>query len=209
MQLVATNPSRKSQQVWLKFSDDTLLPLKIDDLALLNLKKFVEISDDTFAKIQMLSSQYLILEYCLRQITISPKVEFILRQKIKQYIHRLNFKYGLPIAVLTNQVDSIIEKLKNNNLLRHQDFFDHLIRKYPKKSSLELNYLLKSKGISLQISTNSELEIDKIKKLISKKYSRIDLSDYMSKNQLISKLSRKGFPIEFIKTAIDEIASIS
>jgi SOS response regulatory protein OraA/RecX len=208
MQLVATNPSRKSQQVWLKFSDDTLLPLKIDDLAVLNIKKFVEISDDTFAKIQMLSSRYLLLEYCLRQIAISPKVESVLRQKIRQYIHRINFKYGLPSPVMANQVDSIIDKLNNDNLLSHQDYFDHLVRKYPKKSSMELNYLLKSKGISLQISVNSEQEIDKIKQLISKKYSRVDLSDYMSKNQLIAKISRKGFPIEFIKTAIDELSFI-
>ena len=208
MQIVAINPSRNSQQVWLKFDDDSLLPLQIDDLVNLKLTKFSDISLDTYKNILEHSAKYLQLEYCLRQIAISPKIRKILEQKLRIYNLRLTHKYSFSADLLNSLTQTTLSKIDTLGLLDEQVYVDHIIRKYPKKSSFEISYLLRRQGINYTPQPNSAIEISKIKQLISKKFSSVNFSDYNSKNKVLSNLIHRGFALEFIKIAIDEITQL-
>ncbi len=204
MQIITISPSRKSQQVWLKFDDNTLLPLKVDDIVRLKIVKFTDISNESYQVIQHASACYLLLEYALRQVAISPKVEQVIRQKLKEYCRRITMKYSLPSDILPSIIEDTISRLVDDQLLDEAEYVRYLVKKFPKKSSSELVYLLRRLGVKHQLPVNSDVEKDKILSLINKKYRSIDLTDYIQRNKLISRLSRKGFPIEFIKSAIDE-----
>ena len=204
MQIVAISPSRRSSQVWLKFNDQSFIPLRVDDLVVLKIKKLIDLSEDQYQNILSHSVGFLLSEYCLRQIAISPKVESILRRKLRLYCPKIIKKYNYPTDIVTTEQEQVIHKIKESNLLDEQKYIDYVIRKYPKKSISEINYLLASLGIDQKINVSPESEINKIKELIAKKYKIADLADYNTKNKIISRLYRKGFALEFIKTAIDE-----
>ncbi|MFA5894684.1 MAG: RecX family transcriptional regulator [Candidatus Shapirobacteria bacterium] len=209
MQIITISPSRKSQQqVWLKFDDGTLLPFKVDDIVRLKLSKFTDISSDFFQTILVASATYLLLEYSLRQIAISPKTEKSLQQKLKIYCQKLKFKYNFSLDLIYPLIDSTVQRIVDDGLIDNQGYVDHLLRKYPRKSSAEISYLLRQQGITYAPKLDSSVEITKIKNIIIKKYSSYNLADYNVKNKLVSNLARKGFPIEFIKTAIDEIGEV-
>ena len=204
MQIIAINQSRKPQQVWLKFSDESLLPLKIDDLVNLKLVKFIDISTDAYHSIQAYSAKYLLLEYCLRQIAISPKIRKILEQKLKIYNLKLVYKYSFDRDLLASLVNPTIDKTASLGLLDDQTYIDYLVRKYPKKSSTEINYLLRRLGLNYRCQPDRNTEIVKISRLLEKKYQSVNLRDYHDKSKVIANLIHKGFPLELIKAAIDE-----
>lgn len=208
MQIVQISPSRRSNQVWLKFDDQSLLPYKIDDVVIQKLKKFTDISGDLYQCILETSAKHLLSEAALRHLAISPKTEKVLSQKLQQYSSRIIVKYNYPSSLLNSLIGPIIDNLKSSGLLDEQQYIDYLVRKYPKKSISELNYILKSLGINRSLTVPPEQELVKILNLIQKKYSNVDYSDYKSKNQVVAKLYRKGFALELIKTAIDEYLKI-
>lgn len=209
MQIIQISPSRQSQQqVWLKFNDGTLLPFKVDDVVSLKLTKFTEVPDDLYQTILLASAKYLLLEYSLRQIAISPKTEKSLEQKLKIYCQRLKYKYQFELDLLYPLIVPTVNRIVEDGLIDNDAYIEHLIRKYPRKSSVEISYLLRQQGISYTPKPDSRVEIEKIKNLILKKYQTYNLADYNVKNKLIGNLARKGFPIEFIKTAIDEIGEV-
>jgi regulatory protein len=209
MQIVAINPSRKSQQIWLKFDNDSLLPLKVDDLISLKLVKYSDLSEGQYQQVQEASAKYLLLEYSLRQIAISPKVESLLRQKLKIYCHRLVTKYSLPLDILDKHINSTINKLSQDGLLDQHKYIEHLQRIYPKKSIFELNYLAHRLGITDSISVDNDHELAKIKAIVRQKSRSMNLMNYQARNKLIANLNRKGFPINIIKNAIDECLKVS
>jgi len=208
MQIVAINPSRRSSQVWLKFDDQSFIPLRVDDIVILKIKKLIDLSDDQYQNILSHSVRFLLLEYCLRQIASSPKVESILRRKLRIYNQKIIKKYNYPSDTIITELEKVINKINELNLLDEQKYVDYVVRKYPKKSVSEINYLLNSFGVSQKINVSSDTEITKIKEIITKKYKSVDLADYNTKNKIISSLYRKGFALEFIKTAIDEYQKV-
>lgn len=204
MQIVAISPSRRSNQFWLKFDDKSFLPIKADDVINLKLRKFVDLSDDLYQSTLDKSANFLISEYSLRQIAISPKVEPLLRQKIKLFCQKISQKYHYSPAILSSQTELVINYLNSQNLLNQQEYLDYLVRRYPKKSVTELNFKLKSLGINLSIPVSRSEELFKIKDLLIKKYKSVDLTDYSAKGKVIAKLYRQGFALDLIKTTIDE-----
>ena len=208
MQIVAINPSRNSQQVWLKFSDGSILPLRIDDLVTLKLSKHTDITEEKFNQIKNSSAGFLLLEYSLRQIAISPRVENILRQKLRIYCQKLIYKYGFSLDLLSPLVENVIAKLDSQNLLDQQPYIKYIVRKFPKKSVFELKYLFGRLGINYSPIQDITAEITKIKNLITRRYFRVDLTDYYQRNKLIANLNHKGFPVDLIKTAIDETVKV-
>lgn len=209
MQIITISPSRQSQQqVWLKFDDGSLLPFKVDDVVRLKLSKFSDITPELHQSILIASANYLLLEYSLRQIAISPKTRKSLTQKLRVYCQKLKYKYNLPTELVTPLIDPVVQRIADDGLLDNESYVEHIIRKYPRKSSAELVYLLRQQGINYSPSPSSRTEIEKIKNLIVKKYRTYNLADYNVKNKLIGNLCRKGFPIEFIKTAIDETTEV-
>ncbi|MBI2464900.1 RecX family transcriptional regulator [Candidatus Shapirobacteria bacterium] len=205
MQIITISPSRQSQQqVWLKFDEGTLLPFKVDDVIRLKLSKFTNITSELYQSILLASANYLLLEYSLRQIAISPKTEKSLNQKLKIYCQKLKYKYNFELDFLYSLIDPVVKRIVDDGLIDNQAYIDHVLRKYPRKSMMEISFILRQQGINFSPKPNQEQEIEKIKNIILKKYHSYNLADYNAKNKLIGNLARKGFPIEFIKTAIDE-----
>ena len=209
MQIIAINPSRQSQQqVWLKFDTGLVLPLKVDDIVTLKITKFSDISSEDFDKIISVSASFVLLEYALRQLAISPKTSTLLLQKLKNYCYKIKNKYPYPDSLLSSLSSSTVTKVDQLGLLDSQTYIDYVLRKYPKKSQMEISYILRQGGVDYHPTPDRELEVKKIKDLINKKYHSYNLADYKVKNKIFARLANKGFPIELIKTAIDEILAI-
>jgi SOS response regulatory protein OraA/RecX len=110
--------------------------------------------------------------------------------------------------VLSPLLSSTVSKINQLGLLDEHSYIEYILRKYPKKSQIELVFLLRQRGIEYRPQLSRQTEIQKLKDIISKKYHSYNLADYNVKNKIYSRLANKGFPIELIKTAIDEILSI-
>lgn len=204
MQLISINPSRHLPKVWLKFSDDSLLPFKLDDIVLLKIKKFIDLDGETLDKIYYYSLKFLLLEYALRQIAISAKTEKIITQKLNQKLYLLLHKYPYPQNNYNFLVVETTQYLSDNKLLDQDQYLYHFINKNKYKSKRELNFLLKSQGIEFSLSRLPSDE-DKIRYLVEKKLKSTDLANYNNKNKLISALVRKGFSLNEVKTVIDDL----
>jgi SOS response regulatory protein OraA/RecX len=203
MNLVSTNPGKNSCLVWLKFSDGSLLPLKIDDLHILSLKKNVEITPDLFKRIQELSFAFMLSEYAIRQVAISPKTSKILLPKLQQYCYKMTQKFGYPPCLYQALIDATLKKLENDGLLDGSQYADYFIRRHPKMSQAQITYSLRQLGLTVPADLSFP-DGDKIKAILKKKYSNVNFSDYRSRNKVIAGLSRHGFAINDIKTAIDD-----
>lgn len=211
LSLVNIKTSRIKNRVNLVFSDGNYLPFFIDDVVRMSLAKYQELTPEKLDEIKSLCLLYLGKEYALRQISISPKAEKILFQKLKIFFYKKTQKFKLlstsPIDPITNQ---IITQLKEKRLLNQSDFVDYFIKKNKSKSVFEIKYLLKQQGIdTLSLNIPSDNENQSIKKILSKKHINRDiLSDYNLKNKLYASLFRRGFTMSAIKTAIDEYLSL-
>lgn len=208
MIITSISPSRRPDTFWLKFTDGYFLPVFADDLFILKLKSGNDITPEQFENIKQSSANFLIKNYALRQIAISPKSRLDLVQKLKQYSGLLQKKYLFTSDITSPAINTAINYLEDKNLLSEEKYVDYFQKRYPKKSIAELNYLLAAKGIKIRLTSDPEEEIQKIKNLIQKKYSRVDLGEFSAKNNLISKLYRKGFPINYIKSAIDSLRQV-
>lgn len=205
LKLLQLLPSHRTKnRVWLIFSDSLKLPFFIDDLVLLGLKKNLEINDELFERIKAKSLYYLLYNYSLNQIALSPKISQSLSPKVKQKLYFYLRKYKL-IGDYSYLVEEIIEKLLSQNLLNEDSFADYLLRKNKKRSRQYLSRLFFLYHLHLP-SDFSGNDIQNIKDLLSKKkYLSTNLLENSTKTKLITSLIRKGFAYNDIKIAIDEI----
>lgn len=211
MQLLSIKTSRFPNRVYLKFSNGLFLPLFIDDFVLHRFKSGQEISDDCLSEILNLSLSYLLYEYSLRQIALSPKSAVKLVQKLNTYFHRCLQKYHLGSYSLNPKelIAESINKLQSRSLLNDQEYIKYFIKKNKNKSKKEITFLLNQEGLSPNFEDDQILEsdIEKIKSvLIKKKVVIKNLADYDYKNKIYGYLYRKGFSLSDIKNAIDEMA---
>jgi len=127
-QLLRLLPSRRTKnRIWLIFSDQLKLPFFADDVVKLGLKNNLEIGDELFGRIKAASLYYLLYNYSLRQIALSPKISQTLSPKLKQKLHFYLRKYQLSGEYLY-LVDEIIDKLSSHQLLDEVSFSEHLLR---------------------------------------------------------------------------------
>jgi SOS response regulatory protein OraA/RecX len=202
MEIVSSNISQKnSRLIWLKFSDGQLLPLSTDNYVLMHLKKFEPLNDELFLEIQTNSAKFLLTEYSLKQIAISPKVRKLLSQKLRQYAQKINLKFAYPHGLVSGLIEEVLNKITALGLLDEAKFVDYFARRHHRQSATQINYQLRQLGIDQKISTIDE--VANIKAILEKKYQPIDFSDFKTKNKIIASLFRKGFALGDIKTAID------
>ncbi len=203
MQITSIKTSKIPNRVWLTFSDSSFIPFFIDDVVKLSLLKNQEIDESKYRLIIKTSLLFIGREYALRQIAVSPKTEKIINQKLKLFFRKVIFKYNLNINSLNLEEISqrILKDLKDKKLLNEKDFINYFIKKNGKKSHQQIMYLLHQFGVNQDllssINFNQESEIDKIKKIISKKKN-------MDKLKLKSSLYRRGFNLSDINAAIDD-----
>lgn len=199
-------PSRRTKnRVWLIFSDSSKLPFFVDDLVVLGLKTNLEISNELFEKIKVKSLYYLLYNYSLNQIALSPKISQTLAPKIRQKLHFYLRKYKLSGEYIY-LIDEILEKISSLNLLDENAFGEHLLRKNKKHSRQYISRLFSFYHLSLPPGFLGN-DVQNIKDiLVKKKYASLNWAENSVKNKIIASLARKGFAYNDIKTAIDEMA---
>lgn len=173
MKILKLKASIIKNRINVLFEDGSYLPLFIDDVIKNNLKTGDNIDFDNLKK---LSNDYLVREYALRQIAISPKTEKILYQKIKRKFPDYN-------------PDSIITAL--SPYLDNQKYIDYILKKFKRKSNREISYRLKLAGISYNCHQD---EKEKIETILKKK-----------KNISISALIGRGFAYDDIKSVFAKL----
>jgi len=203
MEIISVNVSKKnSRLIWLKFTDNVLLPLSADDYVLMHLKKFEPLTDEQFLTVQTASARFLLTEYSLRQVAISPKVRVLLSRKLRLYSQKINHSYQYPDGLVIGLIDSVVDKIDSLGLLDPVSFAEYFTRRHHRQSSSQINYQLRQLGISQKAIMSDD--VAKIKLILQKKYKPEDFSDYQTKRKIIAKLYQKGFAVNDIKTAIDD-----
>lgn len=203
MQLLQIKKSRSSDKIWLTFDNGSFLPFKLDDYVLEKLK----IGDSVdFDHLCHLSLKFLINNYALRQIAISPKIGEILLPKLKSqsryYQKKYNFSNINPDQIINDTIDSLEEK----KWLDKDGYAQFLLKKHHKKSRRYLEQLFSYYHLDkslLVVDDKNNLKILLLKK-INKLSKQLDLS---TKNKLMQSMVQKGFAYSDTKSMIDEIIS--
>lgn len=208
MQILQIKKSRSNDQVWLTFDDGSYLPFKIDDVVLEKLKINQEVD---FNRLCELSLKFLLNNYALRQIAISPKIGAIILPKLKNQARYYIKKYlpaGRQVILNTDQIiTEIINYLENNNWLDKVAYAKFLIKKHYKKSKRYLEQLFSFYHLDKNLLINNDK--DNLKTLLLKKVTKLpNPLDFKTKNKLIQSLLQKGFAYSDIKSVIDEVLTI-
>jgi len=201
--------SKSPEKIYLLFAGGNLLPLKLDDFVLTKVKIGTEIDHSLYSRLSALSLHYLLLNYALRQVAISPKIETILHPKLNRqtniYLHKFSYS---PIDT-SKIINDVLAFLNQKNLLDHAAFAGYIIRRHQSKSQNYLRQLFFHHHLDPSLLPSVTDDLSKIKKLIVKKLKTSPKAmDFKTKNRLIGFLSRKGFAYNDIKTVIDELLSI-
>ena len=212
LKIDSIKPSRFPLRLNLRLSNGLILPLLADDCFKLSLKKNQAINQSLLTQLVELSFSYLIEEYSLRQIALSPKTDKLLGQKINIKSRQLLHKYPLFKTHLkrkTQIVSDIISKLSQKGLLNELDYARFLLNRHRHKSENYLKKLLSYHGINphhLPYDFFTSLTPDlTIKKYLLKKFPQpTDLADFNRKNKFIASMLRKGFSHFQVKTVIDD-----
>jgi SOS response regulatory protein OraA/RecX len=180
------------------------LPFFADDVIILGLKIGLDINDELYFKIKNAALYYLLYNYSLNQIALSPKISQVLSPKIRQKLYFYQKKYQIDgdFAYLTDQIN---DKLSSLNLLDDAAFTNHLLRKNQRHSRQYLSQLFSYYHLKLP-ETYSNHDVESIKNILLKKnLQSLNLSEPAVKNKLFASLMRKGFAYADIKNVIDEL----
>ena len=204
MQLLQIKKSHSSDKVWLTFDDSSFIPFKIDDIVIHKIKVGSEIDHDLLCQ---LSLKFLLNNYALRQIAISPKIRAILIPKLKNQVRYYQKKYSFPNINSSQIIDDTISYLESNNWLNQDNYAKFLIKKHYKKSKRYLEQLFNFYHLDKSLLTNNDKV--NLKNLLLKKMSHISKPvDFKTKTKLIQSLIQKSFAYNDIKSAIDETLTV-
>lgn len=205
MQLLQIQRSRSSDKVWLSFDDGSYIPFKIDDVVLEKLKINTEVD---YPHLCGLSLKFLINNYALRQVAISPKIETILAPKLKNQARYYQKKYSFPSLNSDEIVDSTISYLNEKGWLDPVGYAKNLIKKHHKKSKRYLEQLFSFYHLDKSLLNSSD-DLDNMKKILLKKINHLSKPlDFKTKSKLIQSLVQKGFAYSDTKSVIDELLSV-
>lgn len=201
MQILQIKKSLSSDKVWLTFDNGNFIPFKIDDVVIYKIKTGIEV-DYNF--LSQLSLKFLLNNYALRQIAISPKIGEILIPKLKNQARYYQKKYSYPDIDSSQIISEIINYLDEKKWLDKVAYAKFLIKKHYKKSKRYLDQLFSFYHLDKSLLTNNDKE--NLKSLLLKKNSKLSNPlDFKTKNKLIQSMVQKGFAYFDIKSTIDEI----
>ena len=211
MEIKSIKATRQPDKVLLVFTNNFVLPVPVEEISRQSLAKNLEVNPKLLQKLINISLYFYGYNLCLRQIAFSPKNQAILERKLKQYLPRqiLKLKLNQYQPDLNLIIQKVIQKLNSQNLIDESGFTFSYIRRYPKKSSKQINYelsLLKvPKKLILKALAQSNILNDqqKIEKLVVKKIKLLDNPD--TKIKLIASLVRHGYQYQDIKAVIDDL----
>jgi len=203
MQILQVKKSRSNDKIWLTFDDGSFIPFKLDDYVLEKLKIGQEVD---FNRLCQLSLKFLLNNYALRQIAISPKIGAILIPKLKNQARYYQKKYNI-IAGSSQIIDETINYLEANNWLDKTAYAKFLIKKHSKKSKRYLEQLFNFYHLDKTLLINNDKV--NLKNLLLKKISHISKPlDFKTKSKLMQSMVQKGFAYSDIKSVIDETLHI-
>jgi len=157
------------------------------------------------------SISFVINDYALRQLSISQKSKFELRNKIKNKTQAWlkNNKNKYDGKSLDQLIDNELLRLEKNKLIDDKQYVSSFINKSKNKSNRQIEYELKCKGVSedglkqvLKDRQNNEEEA--IRNIINKRKKHQGKLNFKERSRLMVSLVRKGFPIDKVKNIIDE-----
>ncbi len=135
-----------------------------------------------------------------------PRTEKELRQYLEKKIAKTAFSQ--------KDIDAVIEKLKEQDLINDKKFIDLYVKDRVALKPKGIRVLKKElmvKGISPQLieeyfSQNQINEEELVKKILEKKLDRLKNLDYQKKyEKLLSFLIRRGFDYQVAKKTIEEL----
>ncbi|HEX8932013.1 MAG TPA: regulatory protein RecX, partial [Patescibacteria group bacterium] len=197
--------------VVLYFDNNFIIPLFIDDYVRIQLKSGFDYDHEMLATIVNASLGFLLRDYSLRQIAMSPKTKTILSRKIKMKLNQLLSKYKVPqdLTPTSDLIDRELAYIESTGLIDNRQYIESYIRRHPQHSKALIIQGLRAQGVS--VTPDELLGFDlgsnrlKIHRLLQKKrFSRELLSDPKSKNKILAFLARKGFSYDEIRSAIDD-----
>lgn len=205
MQLQQIKKSHSSDKVWLTFNNGSFVPFKIDDVVLERLKINAEVD---FPHLCELSLKFLINNYALRQVAISPKIASILVPKLKNQVRYYQNKYNFYESNYDGIISDTINYLYDKGWLDCDAYAKFIIKKHHKKSKRYLEQLFSLHHLDKSLLNASD-DKNNIKILLLKKISHLAKPlDFKTKNKLFQSLIQKGFAYSDIKSVIDEISQI-
>jgi len=213
IQISKAKTSRINNRINLVFSDNSYLPLFIDDYLKLSLTKGQDIDQETYNLIVQKSLTYLAREYTLRQIAISPKSKKNLSQKLNIFLIRTVKKFNLKDFNFKSIIEDIIDQLESRGLLNQDDFINYFVKKNSHKSSRQILNLLSQQNIKLDPNQLKDKLInddsDLIKKYLNKKkINPKDLSDFKYRQKITARLYQQGFDLNDIRSIIDAYSNL-
>jgi len=198
--------NKYTNQVYIYTSSGGVYVLFIDDVVKLGLRPGHEIA--SIENMEQKSYHFLLREYALRQIAMSPKNRQILSQKTLQKYKYIKTKYKY---VSTFDITNILDELEEKKLLDSASYAQYLARKYKSKSTQYIKQKMLMSKVDSEIikdtlsNLNPQDQVDQIKKLVQKLLKKHQL---MPKNKqyqkILSSLYQKGFPISSVKEILDQ-----
>ncbi len=125
-----TKPNRSCQALYVYTDTSAVYILPLEIALKLHFRPGSELTDIPF--LETTSLNYLLKEYALRQIAISPKSRHVLSQKMSQKLSDYKYKYNYSQDV---DLGLILDYLESRNLLDTSSFARHIVYKNRSKST--------------------------------------------------------------------------
>lgn len=201
MQLLQIKKSQSSDKVWLTFDDGSFIPFKMDDIVVHKIKTGII---DNYEFLCELSLKFILNNYALHQIAISPKIGAILVPKLKNQVYYYINKYNLIVSNSDSIITDTINYLDEKGWLDKTAYAKFLVKKFSKKSKRYLEQLFSFYHLDKTLLLNNDK--DNLKNLLLKKISKLpNPLDFKTKSKLMQSMVQKGFAYSDIKSVIDEI----
>lgn len=160
------------------------------------------ITDLDISKLASESTKYLLYQYALRQVAISPKNKFVLKQKLTQ---------KLPPGSAPSLISEVVEALEAKSLLNEEDFAAYLLSRHQNKSAFFQKRILQQRGVNQDIiskltnHTDNKQQIKLITNLTNKYHLRYQkLPKFQQNQKILNLLYQKGFPLALAKPIVDQ-----
>jgi len=160
---------------------------------------------DNYEFLSELSLKFLLNNYALRQIAISPKIGEILIPKLKNQVRYYVKKYNLIVSNSESVINDTINYVDEKGWLDKDAYAKFILKKHQKKSKRYLEQLFSFYHLDKTLLSNNDK--DNLKNLLLKKTSKLpNPLDFKTKSKLMQSMVQKGFAYSDIKSVIDEIA---
>jgi len=210
LQVKQIRPSSHSSNCLVLLNDLTVV-LHADSVAVLKLSAGGLLDEKGLSSLLTRSVFDLLLDYSLKLIAASPQSPKLLALRLARRRNVICQKYRYPLRLIDQSVVSQVQDhLSRRQLLNPQDFITAFIRRHRLKSPVFIASRLSQLGFTPSqfrpYLPGQDQQADTLKKIILKQItSPSQLRQVSIANRLKSRLYRRGFSLQQINNAIDDI----